>query len=188
MSFNRIYPKLIWRALWLANKHRSKLLRFSNMFEVWDSCVQRFVRFFLIVFFTEQELNTLIYFVLQRWTKELKNCKIDSWQCCNVETASTKPYKFLKFVFLEYHKNQKKFKSLYGFGARFVNITDVFIDFEPCSRSNLVSVCLKSIKLGQRTTLYAIFHMVVSIYRLFKIWNSPSSLRNSGMANKACLF
>ena len=48
------------------------------------------------------------------------------------------------------------------------------MDFEPYFKVyNMVSVELKSIKLGQMTTLNVIFHVVLSIYRLVKIWNSP---------------
>ena len=45
----------------------------------------------------------------------------------------------------------------------------------------------KSIKLGQMTTLNVIFHVVVSIYRLVKIWNSPQfpvQFRNGQLANE----
>ena len=50
-------------------------------------------------------------------------------------------------------------------GGRCLNITDVCMEFEPCFKVyNLVSVYLKSIKLGQMTTLNAIFHLLVSIY------------------------
>ena len=71
-------------------------------------------------------------------------------------------------------KLEKKIESLYGFGGRCLNITDVCMDFKPCFKIyNLVSVYLKNIKLGQMTTLNVIFHVVVPIYRLFKIWNSP---------------
>jgi len=59
-------------------------------------------------------------------------------------------------------------------GGRCFNITDVCIDFEPCFKvHNLVSVYPKSIKLGQITILNMIFHVVVSVYWLVKIWNSP---------------
>ena len=48
------------------------------------------------------------------------------------------------------------------------------MDFKPCFKVyNFVSVYPKSIKLGQMTTLNVIFHVVVSIYRLVKIWNLP---------------
>ena len=50
-------------------------------------------------------------------------------------------------------KLMKNFKSLYGFGERFVHP--------------------KSIILGKMTNLNMIFHVVVSVYRLVKIWNSP---------------
>jgi len=64
----------------------------------------------------------------------------------------------------------KNFKSLCGLGGRCLNISDVWMDFEPCFKVyNLVFVNPKSIKLGQMTTLYVIFHVEVSVYRLVKI-------------------
>ena len=73
----------------------------------------------------------------------------------------------------------KNFTSLYGFGGRCLVIKDVCMDFEPCFKvHNLVSVQVKSIKLGQMTTLDVIFHVVVSVYRLVKIWNSLQFLAN----------
>ena len=68
----------------------------------------------------------------------------------------------------------KNFKSLYGFGGRCLKIRDDCMDFEPYFKvHNLVSVCPKSIILGEMTNLNMIFHVVVSDYRLVKIWNSP---------------
>ena len=68
----------------------------------------------------------------------------------------------------------KNFKSLYGFGGRCLKIRDVCMDFEPYFKvHNLVSVHPKSIILGQMTNLNMIFHVVVSVYRLVKIWISP---------------
>ena len=68
----------------------------------------------------------------------------------------------------------KNFKSLYGFGERFLKIRDVCMDFEPYFKAhNLASVHAKSIILGQMTNLNVIFHVVMSVYRLVKIWNSP---------------
>ena len=68
----------------------------------------------------------------------------------------------------------KNFKSLYGFGGRFLKIRDVCMDFDPYLKvHNLVSVQPKSIILGQMTNLNMIFHVVMSDYRLVKIWNSP---------------
>ena len=76
----------------------------------------------------------------------------------------------------------KNFKSLYGFGGRFLKIRDVCMDFEPYFKvHNLVSVYPKSIILGQMTNLNMIFHEVMSLYRLVKIWNSlqfPHKFRN----------
>ena len=68
----------------------------------------------------------------------------------------------------------KNFKSLYGFEGRFLKIRDVCMDFEPSLNfHNLVSVYPRSIILGQMTNLNMIFHVVVSVYPLVKIWNSP---------------
>ena len=68
----------------------------------------------------------------------------------------------------------KNFKSLYDFGGRCPKIRDVCKDFEPYFKvHNLVSVYSKSIILGQITNLNMNFHVVVSVYRLVKIWNSP---------------
>ena len=68
----------------------------------------------------------------------------------------------------------KNFKSLYGFGGHCLNIRDVCMDFEPHFKvHNLVSVHPKSIILGQMINLDMIFHVLVSVYRLVKIWNSP---------------
>ena len=48
------------------------------------------------------------------------------------------------------------------------------MDFEPNFKvHNMVSVHPKSIKRGQMTNLNMIFHVVVSVYWLVKIWNSP---------------
>ena len=70
-------------------------------------------------------------------------------------------------------KNIKNFKSLYGFGGRCLKIMDC-MDFEPYFKiHNLISVHPESIILGQMTNLNMIFHVVVSGYRLIKIWNSP---------------
>ena len=64
----------------------------------------------------------------------------------------------------------KNFKSLNGFGERFLEIRDVCMDFEPYFKvHNLVSVHPKSIILGQMTNLNMIFHVVMSVYRLVKI-------------------
>ena len=68
----------------------------------------------------------------------------------------------------------KNFKSLYGFGGRFLKIRDVCMDLDPYFKvHNLASVHPKSIILCQMTNLNMIFHVVVSVYRLVKIWNSP---------------
>ena len=76
--------------------------------------------------------------------------------------------------FIVVTKLMKNFKSLYGFGGRCLKIRDVCVDFEPNFKvHNFVSIHPKSIKLGQMTNLNMIFHVVVSVYRLVKIWNSP---------------
>ena len=65
----------------------------------------------------------------------------------------------------------KKIKLLYGFWGRCLKIRDVF---EPYFKvHNLVNVHPKKIKLGQMTNLNMIFYVMVSDYRLVKIWNSP---------------
>ena len=59
-------------------------------------------------------------------------------------------------------------------GDAFSKIRDVCMDFEPYFKvHNLVSVHPQSIILGQMTNLNMIFYVVVSVYRLVKIWNSP---------------
>ena len=76
----------------------------------------------------------------------------------------------------------KNFKSLYGFGGRCLKIRDICMDFEPYFKiHNLISVHPESIILGQMTNLNMIFHVVVSGYRLIKIWNSlqfPTEFQN----------
>ena len=73
-------------------------------------------------------------------------------------------------------KLMKKFKSLYGFGGRCLKTRDVCMDFEPCCKvHNLVSVHPKSIILNQMINIDKVFHVLVSVYWLVKIWNSPQS-------------
>ena len=68
----------------------------------------------------------------------------------------------------------KNFKSLYGFGGSCLKIRDVCMDFEPYFKvHNLVSVHPKSNILCQMINLDMIFYVVVSVYQLVKIWNSP---------------
>ena len=46
------------------------------------------------------------------------------------------------------------------------------MDFEPYFKiQNMVSVKAKSIILGQMTNLNMVFHVVVSVHQLVKIWN-----------------
>ena len=62
-------------------------------------------------------------------------------------------------------KLMKNFKSLYGFGGRFLKIRDVCMDFQPYFKvNNFVSVHPKSIILVQMTNLNMIFHVVMSVY------------------------
>ena len=59
-------------------------------------------------------------------------------------------------------------------GVRSLNIRYVCLDLEPCFKvHNLVSVYPINIKLGQMTTRNVIFHVVVSDYRLVKLYISP---------------
>ena len=70
----------------------------------------------------------------------------------------------------------KNVKSLfmYGFEGCCLKIRDICVDFEPYFKvHNLVSIRPKSIILGQMINLDMIFHVVLSVYRLVKIWNSP---------------
>ena len=68
----------------------------------------------------------------------------------------------------------KNFKGLYGFGGRCLKIRDVCMGFEPYLKvHNLVSAHHKNVILDQMINLDMIFHVVVSVYRLVKIWNSP---------------
>ena len=81
----------------------------------------------------------------------------------------------------------KKSKSLYGVGGRCLKIRRLYgLFFEPYFKvHNLVSVYPKSIILRQMTNLNMIFHAVVSVYRLLKIWNSPqfpAEFRNGKLA------
>ena len=71
-------------------------------------------------------------------------------------------------------KLTKNSKSLYGFGGCCLKTRDVCMDFGPCFKvHNLVSVHPKSIILCQMINLDMNFHVVVSVYRLVKIWNLP---------------
>ena len=68
----------------------------------------------------------------------------------------------------------KKIKSLHRFGGCSLKIRDISMDFYLCFKvCNLVSVGPRSIKLGQMDNLNVIFHVMVSIYQLVQIWNSP---------------
>ena len=67
------------------------------------------------------------------------------------------------------------------------HVRDACMDFEPCFKvHNLVSVHPKSTILGQMAKLNMIFHVVVSVYRLVKIWNSsqfPAEFRDGQFDN-----
>ena len=59
-------------------------------------------------------------------------------------------------------------------GGCCLKIKDVCMHFEPCFKvHNLVSVHPNSIILGQMINLDMIFHVVMPVYRLVKIWNLP---------------
>ena len=79
----------------------------------------------------------------------------------------------------------KHYKSLYGFGGRFLKIRDVCIDFELYFNVLAWSLftLIKSIILGQMTDLNMIFHLLVSVYRFVKFETRPSFLMNFGTAN-----
>ena len=62
----------------------------------------------------------------------------------------------------------------YGFGGRCLKIRDVCMDFGPYFNvHHLISVHPNTMILGQMTNLNMIFYVVVTVYRLVKIWNSP---------------
>ena len=68
-------------------------------------------------------------------------------------------------------------------GAVRLNITDVCMHFEEWFKVyNLDAVLSKSIELGQMATLNEIFHVVLSMNQLVKIWTRPSSLPNFWIA------
>ena len=74
----------------------------------------------------------------------------------------------------KYFQDSTFVSSFPGFGGRCLKIRDVCMDFEPYFKvHNLVSDHPKSIILGQMINLDMIFHEVVSVYRLAKIWNLP---------------
>ena len=79
-------------------------------------------------------------------------------------------------------KLMKNFKCLYGFGRRCLQIRDVCMDFRLHFKvHNLVSIHSKNIILGQMINIDIVFHLMVSVYRLVKIWNSnqfPAEFRN----------
>ena len=65
---------------------------------------------------------------------------------------------------------------MYGFGGRHLKVRDVSMDLEPCFKvHNLLGIQLNNTKLGQITNLDVIFYMVVLIYKLDQICNSPQS-------------
>ena len=72
------------------------------------------------------------------------------------------------------HKTDEKFEEFTWFGGCCLKIRDNCMDFEPYFKvHNLVSVHPKSTIIGQRNNLDMIFHVMVSVYWLVKIWNSP---------------
>ena len=86
--------------------------------------------------------------------------------------------------FYSCQKTDKNFKSLHGFEGHRLEITEVCMDFEPYFMVyNSVSVHPNNIipSLGQMTNLNMNSHVVVPVYGLFKIENSPqfpSEFRN----------
>ena len=110
-----------------------------------------------------------IIWTLKIFYQSCDNCKIPS---CTyyLKEAEMKMAMFPHFK--EYHGNYKK--CLYDFGGRCLKIRDVCMDFEPYFKvHSLVSVHPKRIILVQMTNMDMIFHVVVSVYRFVKIWNSP---------------
>ena len=113
-----------------------------------------------------------------------KSCKLLKYFMISVILFKTSKHSNFHLIFFQIEgawqaftvvtKLIKNFKSLYGLGRRFLKIWDVCMDFEPYFKvHNLVSVHPKSIILGQTINFSMIFHVMVSVYRLVKIWNSP---------------
>ena len=68
------------------------------------------------------------------------------------------------------------FKNLYRFGERRLKIRDFCMHLKPCFKVHkLVVIQLNNTKLGQMTNVNEIVNMVVSIYKLDKIYNSTQS-------------
>ena len=92
--------------------------------------------------------------------------------------------------FMVVTKMIRNFKSLYGFGGHCLKIREVCMDFEPYFKlHNLVSVHPKSIVLNKMTNVNMIFHVVVPVYWLVKIWNlpqSPAKFRNGQFNTLLC--
>ena len=140
--------------LFFINFYRKYQFCFS--FLACHQCLALFLKLIYVVTFT------LIIFY-----QFCDNCKISSFTY-HLEEAKMKITFFAHF--LEYHRNHKKIKSLYGLEGHCLKITDICIDFEPCFKvHNLVYVHPKSIKLGQMATLNVIFHVIVSVYRSVEI-------------------
>ena len=69
--------------------------------------------------------------------------------------------------FQVFHRNEKNFESLYGFGGRHL---------EPCFKvHNLVVIQLNNTKLGRMTNFKVVFHITVLFYKFDKIGNSTQS-------------
>ena len=121
---------------------------------------------------TETKLWTLRYdsksiqtslILRQHPPKPYKNWKISS---CNYYLKDTEMKITMFAHFKENHGNHKKFKEFIWFLGDTVSKLETF-------EWILVSIHPKSIILGKITNLNMIFHVVVSVYRFVKNWNSP---------------
>ena len=91
--------------------------------------------------------------------------------------------------FYSWHETDKNFKSLYGLWARCLKLETFVWILNHNSRSITLSLfTLKASYLVKWPfNLNMIFHVVISVYRLIKIWNSPqfpAEFRNSQWVNE----
>ena len=94
-----------------------------------------------------------------------------TWKLIKIVIFNSVLSKYYITWFYRGNKNVQLFKHLYG-----LKIRDFCMDLEPCSKvHNLVVIQPNNTKLGQMTNLNMTFYVMVSIYKLDQIWNSPQS-------------
>ena len=125
-----------------------------------------------------------LYKLLKCFISLLATAKIQSFVRHLKEESWDKVTYTCKF-FKKNHRNHKKMLRVYMVCGDAVSTLDTFgWSLNHVSRSITWSLLTpKFIKLGQMTTLNVIFHVVVSDYRLVKLWNPPQFPAQFGMAN-----